>query len=291
VIEQPEAAGGLIRITDVEFEQFRRLAYKEAGLDLHCGKQHLVTARLAKKVRQLNLGSFQDYYLHVTRDRTGEALASMIDALTTNYTSFLRERPHFDFLAEVLLPHVHARQEIGIWSAACATGEEPYSIAFWLLEKLGIEAAHRISILATDISTRTLEIARAGIYPAERFEDVPRHWLPAYLLQGRRQWEGSYRVKPEIQRLIQFRRLNLTEQFLQVGLYPVIFCRNVMIYFDKPTQQHLVEKLTACLEPGGYLFIGHAESFTGIRHSLEYVCPAVYRKRGSHPIEGRGCPS
>jgi chemotaxis protein methyltransferase CheR len=291
MLDRLEAAGGLIRISDQEFEQFRRLAYEQAGLALQSGKQHLVTARLAKKVRELNLGSFQEYYLHITRDRTGAALASMIDALTTNYTSFLRERAHFDFLAEVILPQIHVRHKIAIWSAACATGEEPYSIAFWLLEKLGIRAAHRISITATDISTQALKTARAGIYPAERFEDVPRHWLPAYLLQGRRQWQGSYRVKPEIQRLIQFRRLNLTEQSLQVGRYPVIFCRNVMIYFDKPTQQHLVEKLTACLEPGGYLFIGHAESFTGIRHSLQYICPAVYRKRGSHPTEGHACPS
>jgi chemotaxis protein methyltransferase CheR len=265
-------------LTAREFEQFRRLAYEKFGLDLRNGKETLVSARLGKKIRELNFRSFQEYYHHVLEDRTGEALIALIDALTTNHTSFFREPAHFEFLRQTILPGLRERDRIAIWSAACSTGEEPYSIAFGLLEELGEAALAKIRILATDISTRVLANAQRGAYPTERFDGIPAHQLRRYLLRGEQRFKDWYRVKPEVRAVVEFRRLNLVERFSHLGPFPVIFCRNVMIYFDKPTQQDLVKRLAGCLEPGGYLLIGHAESLNGVDHPLRYVRPAIYRK-------------
>jgi chemotaxis protein methyltransferase CheR len=265
-------------LTAREFEQFRRLAHEKFGLDLRNGKETLVSARLGKKIRELNFRSFQEYYRSVLEDRTGEALTALIDALTTNHTSFFREPAHFEFLRRTILPRLRERDRIAIWSAACSTGEEPYSIAFGLLEELGEEALAKTRILATDISTRVLASAQRGAYPAERFDGIPAHQLRRYLLRGEQRFKDWYRVKPEVRAAVEFRRLNLMERFSHLGPFPVIFCRNVMIYFDKPTQQGLVNRLAGCLEPGGYLLIGHAESLNGVDHPLRYVRPAIYRK-------------
>ncbi|MGA2269938.1 MAG: protein-glutamate O-methyltransferase CheR [Bryobacteraceae bacterium] len=265
-------------LTAREFEQFRRLAYEKFGLDLRSGKESLVSARLGKKIRELNFRSFQEYYRHVTEDRTGEALIAMIDALTTNHTGFFRESAHFEFLRKTILPGLRERDRIAIWSAACSTGEEPYTIAFCLLEELGEAALAKVRILATDISTRVLASARRATYPAECFDGIPAHRFHRYLLQGEQRWKGWYRVKPEVQAVVEFRRLNLMEQFAHLGLFSVIFCRNVMIYFDKATQQDVANRLAGCLEPGGYLLIGHSESLNSVDHPLRYVQPTIYRK-------------
>ena len=279
-------------LTPREFEQFRRLAYEKFGFDLRNGKETLLSARLGKKIRELNFHSFQEYYRHVLEDRTGEALVALIDALTTNHTSFFREQAHFEFLRRTILPGLRERDHIAIWSAACSTGEEPYSIAFGLLEELGEAALAKVSILATDISTRVLASAQRGAYPAERFDGIPAHRLRRYLLRGEKRFKDWYQVKPQVRAVVEFRRLNLMERFSQLGPFPVIFCRNVMIYFDKPTQQDLVNRLAGCLEPGGYLLIGHAESLNRVHHPLQYVRPAIYRKpeasaAGAEPGRGR----
>jgi chemotaxis protein methyltransferase CheR len=271
-----EAAAPAGLLSDGEFQAIRRLAHEKFGLELKSGKQELVAARLGKKLREHNFPTFRDYYRHVLEDSTGEALIGLIDALTTNHTSFLREPAHFDYLRETILPALERRRRIEIWSAACSTGEEPYSIACALLEA-GV-APDRARIVATDISTRVLETARAGVYPAERFEEIPAGWRRKYLLRGTRRWEGWFRLRPEVRAMVEFRRLNLVEPFPELGPFPVIFCRNVMIYFDKPTQERVVGRLEARLEPGGWLLVGHAESLAGVRHSLRYVKPAVYRK-------------
>lgn len=268
-------------LTSNEFEQFSKLAYDQFGLDLRPGKEQLVAARLGKKMRELNLVSYRDYYHHVTGDTTGEALAAMIDVLTTNHTSFFREAAHFDFLRKSLLPELKDRQEIQIWSAACSSGEEPYTIAFSVLEELGIGALAQLRILATDISNRVLAKAQKGVYAAERFRDVAPAQLRQYLLRGTDGGKESYLVRKDIRAAVSFRRLNLMEPYPAGVLYPAIFCRNVMIYFDRPTQEDVVRRLSACLEPGGYLFIGHAESLNGLDVPLKYVRPAVYRKPGS----------
>jgi chemotaxis protein methyltransferase CheR len=260
-----------------EFNLIRRMVYEGFGIDLE-GKEVLVAARLGKKMREQGLSSFKQYYELVQKDATGNALTTMVDALTTNHTSFFREAQHFDYLRKVILPELQPAGQIRIWSAACSTGEEPYSIAFTVVEELGQSASSKAHILATDISTRVLATGQRGLYPASRFQQVPVDRMRRHLLKGSGPSTGDYMVKKEIKALVEFERLNLMEDFSGVGLFSVIFCRNVMIYFDRETQQNLVNRLAAQLEPGGYLLIGHAESLNGIEHPLKYLCPATYRR-------------
>jgi len=281
-------------LTRREFERIRSLAREHAGLDLRDGKEGLVSARLGKKVRQRGFRSFQQYCDHIAADASGKALVEMIDALTTNHTMFLREPAHFDFLRRIAAAELRGPGPIRIWSAACSTGEEPYSIAICLLEELGPQAARRIRIVASDISTRALEAAKEGIYAAERFEGFPAAWLPRYFLRGEGDWKGWYRVKPELRRMLEFRRINLMEPLTGLPRFDVVFCRNVMIYFDRPTREDVIRRIAALIEPGGYLLTGHSESLLGGRHSLQYICPAVYRKPlestfRRRRLEGRLC--
>src|SRR5579875_3196772 len=171
-------------LTAAEFDQFRKLAYEKFGLDLRSGKEQLVSARLGKKLRELRLRSFKEYYQHVVNDNTGEALVAMIDALTTNHTSFFREPAHFEFLRKTICPMLRDRDRIAIWSAACSTGEEPYSIAFTLLDEVGLGTMGKIQILATDISTRVLGNAKKAVYPSARFRDLSPQQLRQFLLRG-----------------------------------------------------------------------------------------------------------
>jgi len=269
------------RLTAGEFDRIAALAYEKFGLELKKGKEDLVSARLGKQIRAGSFRSFSDYYEHLLADRTGEALINMIDALTTNHTSFFREKAHFDFLTSELLPIWKTKSQIRIWSAACSSGEEPYTILMTLGEALGVSGLERVEVLATDISTRVLEVAQRAVYMDERFRDVPRSVLSRYLLRGEGKAAGHYRVKPNLVSRVKFRRMNLIERFPSLPSFDVIFCRNVMIYFDRETQEALVNRLAACLEPGGYLFIGHAESLTGIGHGLEYIRPAIYRRKSN----------
>ena len=277
-LDVPAAPEPVQPLTPAEFQEIRRLAYEKFGLDLRQGKEELVSARLGRKIRESKCRSFRQYYRHVLEDATGEALIGMIDALATNHTGFLREPAHFDFLRDNILPGLAARPAIDIWSAACSTGEEPYTIAFTVMEKMLPADYGKLRILATDISTKALDSARRATYPSERFAEFPADWMRRFLLRGQGQWKGWYRVKPEASARVEFARLNLVERFSHVRRFPLIFCRNVMIYFDKPTQELLVNRLADCLDPGGYLFVGHAESLTGVNHPLQYVRPAIYKK-------------
>ena len=271
------AAGGELKLTADEFRQISDLAYERFGLDLKRGKEALVASRLGKKLRKLGFATFAEYHRHVLADSTGDALVELIDALTTNHTSFLRERAHFEFLRRAVNEEFAGVSQLRVWSAACSSGEEPYSIAMCLAEALNKSAGRQFRILATDISTRVLEAARRGVYPASRFDDVPEPWRRAHLLRGQGESEGFYKVKPALAQKIEFARLNLIEPFPNRGLSHVIFCRNVMMYFDKATQQDIVQRLSAHLERGGYLLVGHSESLTGVEHGLQYVRPATYR--------------
>jgi chemotaxis protein methyltransferase CheR len=273
-----EAPGSVKPLTASEFQEIRRLAYDKFGLDLRRGKEELVSARLGRKIRESHCRSFREYYRLVLEDSTGEALIGMIDALATNHTGFLREPAHFEFLKEHVLPPLLSRPVIDIWSAACSTGEEPYTIAFTVLDKMLPGHRCKLRILATDISTKALDSARRGVYPGERFSDFPAGWMRRFLLRGQDQWKGWYRIKPEVTGCVEFARLNLVQPFSHTRRFPLIFCRNVMIYFYKPTQERLVMQLAECMEPGGYLFVGHAESLTGVNHPLQYVRPAIYRQ-------------
>jgi chemotaxis protein methyltransferase CheR len=286
-VNEPTYADGTgLVLKTSEFRLISRLAHQRFGLDLKGGKEALVTARLGKWLRKGGFKSFDDYYRHVLADTTGDALVALIDSLTTNHTSFLREKAHFEFLTRAAVEEFREIATIEIWSAACSSGEEPYTIAMCLSDTLARAGAKRrdFRILATDISTRVLGIAKRGVYEAERFKDLPNPWRKAYLLRGSGECKGLFKLKPELARKIAFERLNLIQAFPRRQLFNVIFCRNVMMYFDKATQQDIVKRLSACLEPGGYLFIGHSESLTGVEHDMKYVRPATYRKE-SH---GRG---
>jgi chemotaxis protein methyltransferase CheR len=242
------------------------------------GKQSLVVTRLSKELRRLGFASFAQYFSHVSADRTGEALSEMADALTTNFTSFLREQSHFQFLRTALAAQLARTGPIEIWSAASSTGEEAWSILFTLLDVLGPSAD--IRLLGTDISSRALKAATDAVYDSSQVAGLPQAWLAQYFVRGNGRWQGSYRVMQEYRNLVTFRRFNLVTDQPGLNRYPAIFCRNVAIYFDKPTQAAVARKLATVLTPGGYLFVGHSESLAGMDHGLVYVQPALYRKPG-----------
>ena len=272
------------KIQPQTYERIRRMLYDKAGIDLRQGKEELVTSQLGKKLRETGCGSYEEYLNQVSGDRTGESLTALIDVLTTNFTSFLREPAHFTFLREKVLPNLADRDTVRIWCAAAATGEEPYSLIFSMLEglgqKLGPLSGKRCQLLATDLSTQALATARKGIYPEDRLAGIPREWMSRYFLRGDGNYAGLYQVKREAAALIEFAQLNLIENFTVKQQFPVIFCRNVMIYFDRQTQERVVNQLVQFLEPGGYLVVGHSESLNGIAHPLSFVQPAVYRFAG-----------
>jgi chemotaxis protein methyltransferase CheR len=279
--------GAGLKLKASEFRLISRLAYERFGLDLKAGKEALVAARLGKWLRKGGFRSFDDYYRHVLADKTGDALIGLIDSLTTNHTSFLREKAHFEFLSRAVAEEFRDISTLEVWCAASSSGEEPYTIAMCLADGLagGSTGKRRdFRVLATDISTRVLGIAKRGVYPEDRFRDLPDAWRKAYLLRGNGESKGFYKFKADLANHISFERLNLIEPFPHRHLFHVIFCRNVMMYFDKGTQQGIVNRLSGCLEPGGYLFVGHSESLTGIEHELKYVRPATYRKESG----GRG---
>lgn len=265
-------------ITAPEFERLRHLTHSHFGLDLRPGKETLVEARLRKRLAQLGCRRFGDYLDRVARDSSGGELSLMIDALTTNFTGFLREPAHFEFLGQTILPALKKRPEIRIWCAGCATGEEPYSVLFSLYERA---PGKQVRILATDISTKALGAAAQGVYSEEKMASLPAPWRAKYFQRGGGQWAGQFRVKQDCRWAVEFRRLNLMEPFHQLPRFPLIFCRNVMIYFDRATQANLVARLADRLEPGGYLLIGHSEGLFNSQGALEYDRPATYRKRGT----------
>jgi chemotaxis protein methyltransferase CheR len=270
--------GELVRpLAPEEFDQIRLLAHRSFGLDLKAGKEELVASRLGKLVRSGGFRTFHEYYRHLVQDTTGRALAGMIDALTTNHTAFLREPGHFDYLQREVVPSLARRGHVEIWCAACSTGEEVWTLACLLADTLG---SRRFQITATDISTRALRAAETAEYAADRCTCIPPSWVGRYF---QRVNEGSaFRICPALRAQAVFRRVNLIEPQRWPQRFPVIFCRNVMIYFDAPTQERVIAGLTQWLEPGGHLFVGHAESLSRISHSLEYVQPAIYRKPAEH---------
>ncbi|NLW84252.1 MAG: protein-glutamate O-methyltransferase [Phycisphaerae bacterium] len=274
-----------LTLTDAEFEQISDRVYDHCGINLHDGKKELVRARLAKIIRQGRFDSFSQYMEHVAADASGQAFSDLIDSLSTNLTSFFRESIHFDYLARSYLPELVAHKQrsgqlrLRAWSAGCSSGEEPYTIAITLLESLPDRARWDIKLLATDISTRILKRAREGIYERERIEPVPPALKNRYLTMRTQNGQKQFEVASTLRNIITFKYLNLMQEWPFRGPFDFIFCRNVMIYFDKPTQQRLIDRFWKVLAPGGVLFTGHSESLTGIRHQFQYVQPTIYRKR------------
>jgi chemotaxis protein methyltransferase CheR len=275
---EPFTDSAVPEIRPREFALIKTFAYETFGLDLRQGRERLVSARLGKHIRAGGFRSFEEYFRSVQNDRSGESIKVFIDALTTNHTSFLREREHFDFMVDTVLPEFVSRPSLQIWSAACSTGEEPYSILFSLLDAIGTSATPDVHITATDISSRVLATAQSATYSADRVQGLPTSWTTRYFDRSGPKAQSVYQVKQQYRSRITFRRFNLMHTIPQSRRYSVVFCRNVMIYFNKLTQAALVNRLAGCIQPGGFLFVGHAESLSGIDHPLQYVRPAIYRK-------------
>lgn len=272
-----------VELGDNEFEKISRLVYDQCGINLNEGKKELVKARLGKRIREGQFKSFRDYYQHVIGDQSGQELIHLLDSISTNFTSFLREMAHFDYLRSHILPELMAAKKakgdkLRFWSAGCSSGEEPYSIVVILLEALRNSSAWDLSVLATDISSKVLRSAQSGIYPKERIRSVPKELVRKYFLKGDRQWQDYVKVKDQVRQYVRFKRLNLMEPFNFKEPFDCIFCRNVMIYFDKKTQMDLVNRFYGALQEGGHLVIGHSESLTGIQHQFVYVRPTIYKK-------------
>ncbi len=267
-------------VSDRDLAVIVRMVDEKSGITLHAGKRALVSARLQKRLRQRGLASFRDYVKLLQDDVTGEELTAMLDAITTNHTAFFREPQHFDYLAKVVLPPLREASRVTPilgWSAACSTGEEPYTIALTAAEVLGAET-RRVRLLASDLSTRALASAGAGIYRADRTADMPRHLVLKYFQKAVGTQAGLLQVAAPIRQLIEFRRLNLLHAAPPGPPFDFIFCRNAMIYFDRAAQQRVVATLEARLARGGYLFVSHSESLNGLEHGLTWVAPAVYRR-------------
>ena len=264
--------------TDRDLAAIVRMVYESSGITLHAGKRALVSARLQKRLRQTGVATFRDYIKLLERDVSGEEFNAMLDAITTNHTSFFREPQHFDYLAQAVLPALRERRHILGWSAACSTGEEAYTLAITACQALGEEAARRVRLLASDLSSRAVDRAAAGLYKSERTADMPRHLVLKYFQKAGVPHAGALQVTPTVRQMIEFRRLNLLHPAPPGPPFDFVFCRNVLIYFDRAAQQRVIDTLEARLARGGYLFLSHSESLNGLRHGFSWVAPAIYRR-------------
>jgi chemotaxis protein methyltransferase CheR len=271
-------------LSEEDFQKISDIVYKHCGINLHAGKKELVRARLAKRLRQGHFNNFPEYMQYVLDDTSGKEFSILIDSLSTNLTSFFREKQHFDFLGDKFLPSLIEQKKknrnfrIRAWSAGCSSGEEVYSIAITLLEALAGQGQWDVKILGTDISTRMLETARKGYYDEERVASFPLQQRNKYLLTRKENEQRVFEVNNALRDVVVFRHLNLMENWPIKGPLDFIFCRNVMIYFDKPTQQYLINRYWDMLDSGAVLFTGHSESLTGIKHRFNYVQPTIYKK-------------
>jgi chemotaxis protein methyltransferase CheR len=269
-------------ITEREFQYFQELIYRTAGIWLSAVKTPLLVGRLSKRLRQLGLDSFREYYRVVSEDQ--EELTRMLDAVSTNETRFFREPMQFEFLENRILPQRIADAASGkrsrtvrVLSAGCSTGQEPYSLAMTLLHHLPPAAGWTIEIVATDLSTRVLEIARSGIWELSRASEIPGHYLKAFMLRGYGEQEGKMKAGPEIRLPVRFLQMNLNAPPYPVsGKFDLIWCRNVLIYFDLATKTRVVHRLLEHLAPEGHLFVGHAESLHTLTGVLRTVVPTIY---------------
>ena len=259
-------------LSDRAFRDLRALVYDRAGISLNDSKKALVTGRLWKRLRALELASFDDYVARVRAD--APELVRMLDLISTNETHFFREPDQFAFLVRELIPQWEGRN-VSIWSAGCSTGEEPFSIAMTLLHHL--RRRREIRILGSDLSTRVLEQAANATWPVAKADEIPGEYL-RYMLRGIRSRDGEMRAAPALRELVSFARINLHEPPpLGNASFDAIFCRNVLIYFDRPSRLRAIERMLPLLRPGGHFFVGHAETLHGLP-GIESVAPMVYRK-------------
>lgn len=272
-------------ITTDEFQAFRDLIYSGSGISLNASKRDLVCSRLAKRLRHFGFGSFAEYYQYlIEEDTTGVERQVMINCLTTNKTDFFRESHHFDFLRNSVLPGLCTRakngglRKIRIWSAGCSTGEEPFTLAITLKENLDPAFGWDVRILASDIDTDCLAKAEEGVYPTERLDLVPDHLRRKYFNPTTADGPDQLSVSSDLRQLVAFRHVNLIEEpWPMRAQFDVIFCRNVIIYFDRETQLRLIERFTSVLSPEGFLFLGHSESLHGLTDRFEPLGGSIYR--------------
>jgi chemotaxis protein methyltransferase CheR len=276
--------GQVLELKPADFQRFSEMVRRHSGIHLGAVKSELLRARLAKRMRALSLTSFREYYQAVLADETGEELARMLDVVTTNKTEFFREDKHFVLLAQSFLPELlkaaaqRADKTLRIWSAACSSGEEAYTLAMCAKEaSVGMDV--KVKVLGTDLSSRMIHRATEGAYEMEKMRGVPPSLLQKYFDPEGKGAVRTYRVGEDLREMVQFHRFNLNDgSFPFRNQFDVIFCRNVMIYFDQPVQEDLVRRMAGVLRKGGYFFTGLAESLLAIKHPLKPVAASVYVK-------------
>jgi chemotaxis protein methyltransferase CheR len=267
-----------------EFKLFQDLIHREAGIFLAETKKALLVGRLSRRLRELGLSSFGEYHRYVTKEDPAERVR-MLDCVSTNETHFFREPRQFEFVQERVIPEWlaaaaagHRPRRVRVWSAACSTGEEPYSLAMMLLSRLSREAGWEIEILASDLSTRVLDVARGAVWPLESAREIPETYLKRYMLRGTGTQASKMKAGPEIRSVIRFERINLNaETYPVTGRFDLILCRNVLIYFDGPSKVRICRQLIRHLEPSGYFFLGHAEAVMDMAGEVERAGPTIYR--------------
>jgi chemotaxis protein methyltransferase CheR len=277
-------------VSPATFQKFQKLIYAETGIWLGGSRSALLCGRLFRRLRELELSSLEDYFQCVSRPDQQEERARMIDAITTNETRFFREPRQFGFMVQKLVPrwrmeaerHIRPRR-LRMWSAGCSSGEEPYTLAMLLAKHFPAPEGWDVRLLATDISGRMLEKAQRGVYPIARSEELPKDLLHGFMLRGTHERQGEMKVKVEIQRMIDFRRLNLDQSCdLVGGPFDAIFCRNVLIYFDAASKRRAVANLVRQLASDGLLFVGHAENLNAVSSHLRSLEPTIYAKTGEN---------
>ncbi|KRE16245.1 hypothetical protein ASE66_10895 [Bosea sp. Root483D1] len=259
-----------------------KLVYEHAGIVIREHKEAMARGRLARRVKVLGLGSIAEYCSYLRTPAAVDEIPELINAVTTNHTAFFRERHHFDHLRKDVLPRLiqeraGRRGRIRIWSAACSSGEEPYSAAAISRDVIGHRSDLDFKILATDIDTDILDRAAAGQYPADQFDRLPADLRPLLRLEGQ-STRGEARIADDLKRLIAFKRLNLIERWPMKGPFDVIFCRNVFIYFDTPTKAAILDRYVALLQPGGFLYLGHSESLPQPHPQLRLIGRTIYER-------------
>ena len=267
----------MFEITDLEYEGFQRFLYEAAGIALGDSRKILVTSRLGARLRDRGIGSYADYLRLLTSATDPDEMQVAVDLLTTNETYFFREPRHFEFLRERMMTSAEggAIRPVRIWSAAGSTGEEAYSIAMVLEDCL---RGRPWEVVASDISSRVLERARAGLYPIERARNIPRPYLQRFCLRGQEELAQMLLVQRGLRYKIQFQQINLNGALPSIGVFDFIFLRNVLIYFNPPTRQRVIERVLAVLRPGGYLLISHCESLNDVRAPIQMLAPSIYLK-------------
>jgi len=272
------------KLSDEDFVRLSEFIYKEYGIKMPPTKKSILQGRLQKRLRELNITSFRDYVNYVfSKEGQNNEIIHMIDVVSTNKTDFFREPVHFEFLAQEVVPQfaqeTRLRYPLNIWSAGCSSGEEPYTIAITLMECKEKYTALDFQILGTDISTRVLKMAVNAIYKENKIEGIPLQILKKYFLRSKDRINPTVRLIPEIRKKVSFMRINLIEPCYPISkMFDVIFCRNVLIYFDRLTQEKVINKLCMHLKLGGYFFLGHSESTTGMVVPLRQIKPTIFVK-------------